>query len=116
MRAPLVIYFLNALSQRSKTALSCSNPLNRDIAEMLTQHPRCERIFERKYMVCLSSGHHRFAIAKSALRKRARAQNNWQDAEKHEALRHRGIPPNFYSYFRVLSKQTELVSSTDFQK
>ena len=62
MRAPLVIYFSNALSQRSKTAPSCSNLLNRDIAQMLTQHPGCERILEGKYMVCRSGVYHRFAI------------------------------------------------------
>jgi hypothetical protein len=38
-----VIYFSNALSQKSRTAPSCSDLLNRDIAQMLTQHPERER-------------------------------------------------------------------------
>ena len=64
MRAPPVIYFLNALSQRCTTAPSCLNLLTRGIAEMLTQRPRREKPFEEEYTACPSEVDHRFATLK----------------------------------------------------
>ena len=88
MRAPLVIYFSNALSQRGKTAPSCSNLLNHDIAQMLTQHPGCERILEGKYMVCRMASIIGFPLERDILRKRARAQNELQNTKEREPRRY----------------------------